>query len=436
MGSFRTALLAGLLLCPAIPSFAQRLSGGGDNNPGLTTNAPSLDQWRKMRFGMFIHWGPVTLRGTEIGWSRGREVPFDDYDRLYREFNPCLFDAAEWVRIAESAGMRYLVLVTKHHDGFALWDSGATEYDVASTPFRRDVVGEIASECSRQGLVFGTYYSILDWYHPDYPVLFDQKVLKEHPDMERYLSFMKTQLDELVTRYRTRILWFDGEWESPWTHAMASELYAWLRQKDDSLLINNRIDKGRAGMEGVSRSASFAGDFETPEQRIGTYETSTPWETCMTIATQWSWKPNDTVKSSSECIEILVRTAGGDGNLLLNVSPMPDGRIERRQVLILEEVGAWLKRYGETIYDTRGGPIPPQSWGVSTHRGNRVFLHVLAKGLSEINVPGLDPALRSAKLFEQGTRLALTRSGSDTRIRIPADVTTGPDLVVELATEP
>ncbi|NOZ63215.1 MAG: alpha-L-fucosidase, partial [Calditrichaeota bacterium] len=149
---------------------AQSIGGGGEANPDLKTNLESLQNWQTMRFGMFIHWGPVTLRGTEIGWSRGREVPVKEYDNLYREFNPVLFDAKEWVAAAKAAGMKYLIITAKHHDGFCLWDSKYTDYDIMSTPFKRDVVKELAEECKRQGILFGTYYSIIDWHHPDYPI--------------------------------------------------------------------------------------------------------------------------------------------------------------------------------------------------------------------------------------------------------------------------
>ena len=357
-----------------------------------------------MRFGMFIHWGPVTLRGTEIGWSRGKQVPIADYDRLYREFNPALFDADEWASIAKAAGMKYIILVAKHHDGFALWDSEVSDYDIMAGPYKRDIVKELAEACKRQGILFGTYYSILDWRHPDYPVylLDGKRRRKENADMSRYVAYMKGQLRELIEKYNTNILWFDGEWEEPWTHEMGMDLYAWARGLNDALLINNRVDKGRAGMEGVSKGARFAGDFETPEQRVGAFNTETPWESCITIGRQWAWKPNDELKSADECLRILLQTAGGDGNLLLNVSPMLDGRIEQRQVEVLKKIGDWLAVYGETVYGTRGGPIPPQEWGVTTHKDKRIFVHVLQRR-DDVLLPSFQDAVKSAILYGHST---------------------------------
>jgi len=374
------------------PGIAQNLTGGGEGNPGLLTNKDSLEQWRNLRFGMFIHWGPVTLRGTEIGWSRGRGVSYEDYDQLFREFNPVLFDADEWVQTAKMSGMKYLVLVTRHHDGFSLWDTDHSEYDIMATPFKRDIVRELSDSCRKHGLMFCTYYSICDWYHPDYPHKFasgGRIIKKENPDMNSFNGFLRGQLEELVTEYQSRVIWFDGEWEDPWTHEMGMDLYAWLRELDDTLLINNRVDKGRRGMAGVSESDRFAGDFETPEQEIGAFNPHTPWETCITIGDQWAWKANDRVKSYEECLKILLNTVGGDGNLLLNIGPMADGRFESRQTEILLKIGKWLDKYGEAVYGTRGGPVPPRDWGVTTHKDKTLYIHLTDNGRNEVFLPGV-----------------------------------------------
>ncbi len=378
MSTSKAALLA-ILLSLCTPSLFAQQSGGGEANPELMTNAASLRRWQEMRFGMFIHWGPITLRGAEIGWSRGPQVRIEDYDGLYKEFNPVLFNATEWAGLAKAAGMKYLVITTKHHDGFCLWDSKFTTYDIMSTPFRRDVVGELATACRAQGVMFCTYHSILDWHHPDYPVAYggDPKPIAA-ADMNRYRTYLRDQVTELITKYGTEMLWFDGQWEDPWTHHDGMELYAYARRLKDGLLINNRVDKGHgSGAKGMSASAKYAGDFGTPEQEVGAFDNEHPWESCITIGTQWSWKPNDRIKSLKECIHTLAKTAGGGGNLLLNISPMPDGRIEQRQIERLQGMGAWLKRNGESIYGTQGGPIRPSAWIASTNKGKRVFVHLL-----------------------------------------------------------
>ena len=190
------------------------------------------------------------------------------------------------------------------------------------------MVRELADACRRGGLLFGAYYSILDWYHPDYPLGSPAgKTKKPAADMDRYTAFLKNQVAELVRGYGPLgVLWFDGEWEEPWTDARGSDLYAFLRRLQPSLIVNNRVAKARKGMEGTSAPQQFSGDYDTPEQRIGGFTMDRPWETCMTICQQWSWKPDDRMKSLDESLRTLVATAGGNGNLLFNVGPMPDGR--------------------------------------------------------------------------------------------------------------
>lgn len=357
-----------------------------------------LDWWQDARFGMFIHWGPVSLKGTEIGWSRGKEVPAEKYDNLYKSFNPIDFSAEEWVQVAKNTGMKYIVLTAKHHDGFCLWDTKTTDYNIMNTPFGRDVVKELAEECKKQGIVFCTYYSILDWYHPDYNNFGAQGgpgyKLREGdtPDMDRYNDYLKTHMKELIQNYGPLgIMWYDGEWEAPWTHELGLELYDYVRELQDDIIINNRVDKGRKGMEGITLTdKDYAGDFDTPEQEVGKFQTDRPWETCMTIAQQWAWKPNDKLKSFEECIRILVETVGGDGNLLLNVGPMPNGQIEARQVERLKQIGDWLDKNGESIYGTRGGPYQPANWGVSTSKDSKIYLHVLDANKKELKLDVLD----------------------------------------------
>ncbi|HVN79022.1 MAG TPA: alpha-L-fucosidase, partial [Terriglobia bacterium] len=326
-----------------------------------------LDWWREARFGMFIHWGPVSLKGTEIGWSRGDQVPVEEYDALYRKFNPTRFEAEVWVRTAKEAGMKYIVLTSKHHDGFCLWDSKYTDYNIMNTPFHRDVVKELAAACRHNDIVFCLYHSICDWRHPDYPLGSPGgKTEKPAPNMDRYNQYLKNQLAELTRNYGPLgILWFDGEWETPWTEARGQDLYRYCRSLQDSILINNRVSKARKDMEGTSRAGQFAGDYDTPEQQIGSFQNGRPWESCITLCEQWAWKPNDKMKSLKECLQTLITCAGGDGNLLLNVGPMPTGEIEPRQVERLNEIGQWISQYGQSIYGTRGGPFKPGAWGAS-----------------------------------------------------------------------
>jgi alpha-L-fucosidase len=352
-----------------------------------------MQWWREARFGMFIHWGPVSLKGTEIGWSRGGErrgtgdtgeIPLDVYDNLYKQFNPVRFNADEWVRIAKDAGMKYLVFTTKHHDGFVEFDSKLTDYKITSpkSPYRRDIVRQLADACHRGGLRLGFYYSPPDWHHPDYRTA-------KH---KRYIKYLHGQLRELCTNYgKVDIIWFDGlggtadDWDAP-------SLLAEIRRLQPGIIINNR--------------AGTPADFDTPEQRIGAFQNDRYWETCMTIGDQWAWKPDDNVKSTKQCIQTLVRVVGGDGNFLFNVGPMPDGRIEPRQVERLREMGQWLRTYGESVYATRGGPFKWNLCGaapfVSTYRDNRVFVHILEWRKDSLSLPPIARKIVSSSVLTGG----------------------------------
>lgn len=409
-----------------LPLVAQaQLSGGGEAHPDIKTNLKALKSWQDLRFGMFIHWGPVSLRGQEIGWSRGKSIPIEDYDHLYKEFNPVLFNATEWVKTAKDAGMKYMVLVTKHHDGFCLWPSAYTDYDIASTPYGKDIVGQLAAECKKQGILFGTYYSILDWHHPDYTTRHgnDPRPV-ENSDMSKYIEYLHNQVAELINKYHTNILWYDGEWEKSWTHEDGMELYKFCRDLKDNLIINNRVDKGRKGMGGISE-AKFAGDYWTPEQKIGNFDVENPWESCITVGTQWAWKPNDKIKTTRELIHTLARTTGGGGNLLLNVGPMLDGRIEQRQISRLKKVGDWLKKYGESIYGTTGGPYKPTKEFASTRKDHQIYLHLLTTPGKVINLPGL-PKIKVKKVnVMDGPTLEFKQNKNGITIHLPG---TPPDL--------
>lgn len=376
--------------------------------------------WQAARFGLFIHWGPVSLVGTEIGWSRGGErrglrfnlppgpVPVEVYDNLYKEFNPVQFDATEWVQIAQEAGMRYMVFTSKHHDGFVNFDSALTDYKITSprSPFRRDIVGELASAAQAAQLPFGCYYSPPDWRHPDY----------RNENHDRYLDYFHGQVRELCSNYgELAVLWFDGL-EENFTNAEeveryrdqeifasakiwgAEKLFQEIRQLQPNILINNRC-----GMRA---------DFDTPEQMIGAFQTERAWESCITMGDQWAWKPNDNLKSLQQCLHTLIRVAGGDGNLLFNVGPMPDGRIEPRQVERLREMGAWLRQFGESIYGTRGGPFKPGPWGAATHTAQYIYLHILDWPTAHLTLPPLAQSIvDSATLTGGQAMVAQTPQG-------------------------
>jgi alpha-L-fucosidase len=382
----------------------------------LQARSENLEWWREARFGLFVHWGPVSLKGTEIGWSRGGErrgtggkgsIPVEVYDNLYKEFNPVKFDAREWIAIAKAAGMKYLVFTSKHHDGFSMFDSALTEYKITNSPFKRDVVAELAEACHESGIRLGFYYSPPDWYHPDYRT-------ENHA---RYIEFLHGQIRELCTNYgRLDIMWFDGlggkpeDWDS-------ENLIKMVRTLQPHIIINNR--------------AGPPADFDTPEQKVGAFQIDRPWESCITICRQWAWKPKDKMKSLEECVRLLVNCVGGDGNLLLNVGPMPSGEIEPRQVARLKEVGAWLGRYGESVYGTRGGPFKPGSWGASTHKDNTIYVHVFEWNGSSLTLPSIDKKIVSSRLLTGGTA-EVNQTDEGITIAVPSTQQLRIDTIIEL----
>ena len=418
-GSFASLLLATTCIAGAepVPAAGPDVGGGGKSNPGLKTDAKAMKEFLDWRFGMFIHWGPVALKGTEIGWSRGKQVPVAEYDSLYQQFNPTKFDADAWVTAAADAGMKYLVITAKHHDGFCLWPSEFTDYDIAATPWkggRGDVLKDLAAACKKHGVRFCTYYTVCDWHHPDWLPRFQDPRPATGADPVRFDRYMRDQLGEIIHRYDPALIWFDGNWFKEWTNARGQSLYADLRKLKPNLLINNRVD---GGDQHKVLTPGLAGDFATPEQFIGPYA-AYPWETCALITTQqWAWKPDDPLKSYKQTMDHIFRCAGGNGNLLLNVGPRADGTIEPAQVARLHEIGKWMKQYGESIYGTRGGPWLPDSNKVSTFRGDVAYVHLLA-GQGEVFLPEDGFRIRSAKLLTGG-ELESVREEGGLRLRIP-----------------
>jgi alpha-L-fucosidase len=414
-------LLSALLVLCALPgfgisAFAQAAAPSPAPDP-LVAAPGAMDWWREARFGLFVHWGPVSLKGTEIGWSRGGErrgrsdrgtqIPVEVYDTLYQQFNPTAFDARQWVQLARDAGMKYIVLTSKHHDGFCMFDSKLTDYNIMRSPYGRDICRELADACHEEGMRLGWYYSPPDWHHPDYRT-------ENHA---RYIDYLHGQLRELCSNYgAVDIIWFDGlggtaaDWDS-------ERLFTEIRALQPKVIINNR--------------GGLRGDYDTPEQQIGTFQRTRPWESCITICRQWSWRPNDTLKSLQECIQTLVRCAGGDGNLLLNVGPMPTGGIEPRQAQRLREIGAWLDRWGHTVYGTRGGPFRTTADYAATCDDDRLWLHVLRWPSDTLTLPSLGRTIISATVLTGGTA-EVVQTEDGVRVRVPAAQRDPIDTIVEM----
>jgi alpha-L-fucosidase len=313
--------------------------------------------WHDARFGMFIHWGVYSVpagkyNGKDIDgigeWiMNSAKIPVPEYEKFAKEFNPVKFDAAEWVRIAKDAGMKYIVITSKHHDGFSMWDSRVSDYTVARfSPYGKDVLKMLSDECAKQGITLCFYHSIMDWHNPNANAENWSKYREE---------YLKPQLKELLTGYgKLGVLWFDGEWIKEWTEDQGRDLYNFVRNLQPEIIVNNRVGKGRQGMQGMNRDTSFVGDFGTPEQEILTTSSTMAWESCMTMNDTWGFKTNDTNwKSSSVLIDNLVDIVSKGGNFLLNVGPTSEGLIPAASVDRLKEMGEWIRINGDAVYGVR-----------------------------------------------------------------------------------
>jgi alpha-L-fucosidase len=392
-----------------------------------------LQWWAEGRFGMFIHWGPVSLKGTEISWSRANTnpkcpnngpIPAAVYDNLYKEFNPTNFDAAQWVGLAKAAGMKYMVLTAKHCDGFLLWHSQASDYNMSRTPFQRDICAELSKAARAQGERIGWYFSPMDWRDPDFRT-------------ERNAAFlgrMQAEVRELLGNYgRIDLLWFDWDGNEPLYNQ--AQTYQIVKTLQPQIVLDNRLDLGKGNND--RQILSTNADYYTPEQSVGAYDDQRPWESCMTTSRrdQWAWGgAGDGVKTLEECLGMLIRCAGGDGNLLLNVGPTPSGEIAPEQANLLRAMGAWLAKYGESIYGTRGGPFKPGEYGVSTRKGNTIYVHVMDWTGDVLRLPAIPVKVVRGRVLGGG-QAEVRQAASGLEIAVPENERQPLDTVVAVEIE-
>lgn len=396
-----------------------------------------MEWWRDARFGMFIHWGLYAIPAGEWNgttnhaeWIRTTaQIPLEQYDKFLDEFNPVKFDADAWVKMAKDAGMKYIVITSKHHDGFGLFDSKTSDFDVMATPFQRDILKELSEACEKAGIKLCFYHSIMDWHHPDYLPRREWEKTRTVDGVEfpRYVDYMKAQLKELITNYGDLgVLWFDGEWEDTWTHADGVELYDYVRSLQPNIIINNRVDKGRQGMQGLTKEGDFMGDFGTPEQEIpATGLPGVDWESCMTMNDHWGYnKHDDNWKSSKDLIQKLADIASKGGNFLLNIGPKADGTFPQESVERLAVIGDWMDVYSESIYGTQASPIAQVDWGritqKKTENGTRVYLHIFEwPEDGQLNIEGLQGSVSKSGLLSGSANVQVESEGESLTIQLP-----------------
>ena len=421
---------------------------GGKRTPNKDER---MKWWREARLGMFIHWGLYSVPAGQ--WKDNKNhgewimnsahIPVKDYEQFARQFNPVKFNADKWVQIAQKAGMKYIVITSKHHDGFCLWDSKVTDYDIMdATPLKRDILKELSVACKKQGIRLCFYHSIMDWHHPDaqgpfYPEYNTSQ--RSNPNFARYAeNYMKPQLKELVDNYGPLgVLWFDGEWIPEWTEEQGKDLYKYVRSLQSDIIINNRVGKGRKGIEGLSKSDEDAGDFGTPEQQIPTKGLpGVDWETCMTMNDHWGYcRADENWKSTEDLLQKLVDIASKGGNFLLNVGPTSEGLIPQPSIEHLAAMGEWMNVNGESIYGTTASPLGKVPWGRCTAKRGKLYLHIFDWPKDgKLEVAGLKNKVKSAYLLaDKKMKLAVAREGDETVvINVPEKAIDTIDTVVVL----
>ncbi len=402
-------------------------------------NLKSREWFQQARFGLFIHWGVYSVLGDGEWVMNNQRIPIATYEKLPAFFNPIAFDPKEWVQLAKDAGMKYITITSKHHDGFAMWDSKVSDYNIVKrTPYGKDVLKMLADECQRQGIKLFFYHSQLDWHHPDYfprgNTGRDYTGRPEKGDMNKYLDYMDAQLTELLTNYGPIAgIWFDGMWDKKDADWRLEKTYRLIHQLQPAALIgSNHHMTPYEGEDFQMFEKDLPGHNTTgfaPEQTVG----SLPKETCETINNSWGFNlKDDRHKSKKELIQYLVKAAGYDANFLLNVGPMPNGKIQEEHKALLLQVGDWLKTNGETIYGTHGGPLTARDWGVTTQKDNKVYVHILKWYDESLVIPSWGRKVKSARLFADKTPVKFLENQFGITLSIPKDKMDEIDTIVEL----
>lgn len=404
-------------------------------------NLEARRQFQDAKFGIFIHWGVYSMLGNGEWVMHNRKINYQEYAKLPASFYPVNFNAEEWIKAFKDAGARYITFTTRHHDGFSMFKTATSNYNIVDgTPFHRDVVGELAKACQKEGLSLHLYYSHLDWHRLDYPLGRTGLQLGRPTDQQNwksYFNFMNQQLTELLTNYgKVGAIWFDGMWDhdkdkTPFDWQLTEQYRIIHKLQPACLVINNHHLKPFDGEDAQTFEKDFPGHNTTgfaDNQEIG----ELPLEECQTMNDDWGYNITDlNYKSLKELIHLLVTDAGYDANLLLNVGPQPDGQIPATALERLKGMGEWLRQYGETIYGTRGGYVAPQKWGATTLKGNKLYVHILKLDTNELQLPVLPRKVLNAKVYGEATKVGFKKNKNGVLLQLPK-TPTETDYIVEL----
>ncbi len=432
-GMVRTIIIALFLSFSVLATEAQ------DYVPKIE-NLKARENFQQMRFGIFIHWGVYSMFGQGEWFMNNANVNHTEYAKAASAFYPHEFNAKEWVGIIKGAGAKYVCFTSRHHDGFSMFKSEQTQYNIAdATPYGKDIVKMLADECHKQGMALNLYYSLLDWERQDYPIGNTGKGtgrIKGMSDMGAYVKFMKGQLTELLANYgNIGAIWFDGYWDHDkdtvgfdWH---LDELYSLIHKMQPLCLVANNHHKSPIDGEDIQLFERDVPGENHAGFSFGQEVSKLPLETCYTMNDSWGYNCTDlNYKSVDELIRVLVRTAGKGANLLLNVGPQPNGRFPDEAVKRLKEIGEWMRQYGETIYGTTAGEPGEQEWGTSTQKGKVLYLHVMSANSNVINVP-LKSKIKSVRTFDGKVPLKFKKSANGAEVDLGSKPQ-ATDFIVEI----
>lgn len=399
-------------------------------------------EFQDKKFGIFLHWGLYSMLGQGEWVMQNRNIHYQEYPKLAAAFYPSLFNADEWVEAIKASGAKYITITSRHHDGFSLWNSAASDYNsVKATPFKRDILKELSEACQRHGIALHFYYSHLDWGRPDYPLGRTGKGTRRPTNQQnwkQYQAFMNAQLTELLTGYgKIGAIWFDGVWDhdsdpTPFDWQLRPQYDLIHRLQPSCLVANNHHLPPFDGEDVQIFERDLPGENKAGYSGENGISKTLPLESCETMNRTWGYNITDSIyKTPRQLVHLLVGAAGRNANLLLNVGPEPSGKLPEEAVSRLREIGKWLQQYGETIYGTRGGEVEPHTWGVSTRKGNRLFIHVLDLADQALFVPLKYNKVKRAIEFKSGKKVKFTRVDGGITLQFDA-VPTDFDYVVEL----
>jgi alpha-L-fucosidase len=415
-------------------------ANGQTNYTPIEDNLKNRQWFQDAKFGLFIHWGVYSVLGDGEWVMNNQRIDKATYQKLPAFFNPIEYNPKEWVAMAKAAGMKYITITSKHHDGFAMFDSKLTDWDIVDrTPYKKDVLKMLADECRKEGIKLFFYHSQLDWYQDNYYPRGATGLTARRPEKGewyKYLDFMDGQLTELLTNYgEIGGIWFDGFWDKPTADWRLDKTYSMIHSLQPACLVgSNHHLAPFPGEDFQMFEKDLPGQKTTgfnPEQTIGLL----PLETCETMNNSWGFNLQDkNYKSTKNLIRYLVKAAGYNSNFLLNVGPMPNGKVQPEFIITLREMGTWMEKNGETIYGTRGGPVSPKSWGVTTQKGNKVYVHIMNPEDNNLLLPDFGKKIRNITLFSTGAKLKYKQDAFGITISIPVEAIDETDtiLVIEI----